>query len=998
MREPFVDVGGLERDERYYTPDCLPKLFSSLAILQINARDITTGFKFDELLSLLDTSSMLFDIIVVTESWLTDDCCQLYNIPGYSSIFNNRHNTRGGGVALFIREGFAIENTEIYSSNCESVQITKLKITRLNRSYIIVGMYNNHRNNYELLLNALDGLLDTLTENSILVGDTNINTIVEDTISGTYGSFVATRGYEHCVTLITRPVSGTCLDHILLGNITNLVECHAGVIDTRIFSDHNPTFTSFNVLDREVPKDSSLTEQYIRNLGLGYQLKFALELDKVDWTEFYKLTDPDSALEQFTSRLSYLYNFCFPIRSRCGNRLEPLSPRTRNKWPNTLRESWFDSELRILRRDTDNLHKKYIKYRLPRDKIKYYASRDVYRKNLKLKKDSYYESLTESLKSSPKKTWEFVNKSCGRAKKQTSITGIRQENVIITDKKMMANIFNGYFDSAGNSGKDQLEDPDFPLSYFLNKIQPLQSPFTFNEILPYTLTKILLQTKCSLKGASKEIPSLYLRKFYYYLIDPLTFILNLSIRSGKYPDKLKSAKIIPLYKGEGSRLEPSKYRPISILPFISKLFERCLNKQLSTFLETNNFFSPNQYGFRSGRSTELALAHITDKITEITDRRDIPIGLFLDTSKAFDCLDHSIFDQILTRLGFSELSRSWFSSYLGNREKCVILGNQRSDTLNSNIGIPQGSVMGPTIYLIYQNGLLDIHADNTDISPYGFADDVSNIYSLSISKVYECLLRLNYYLREISAWYKAFKLKLNILKTKLLIFLTQSNGFILPTPLIFDGLELTPSDSVKCLGIILSANLKWTDHSTSLRPKLRYINATLHRLRLLRFNKDLLILLYRALFESVLTYCATIWGGAYDTVLRPLEILQNDSLRTILGIKRSEPHNIDKLYETTGILRIGDRIKLLVGTFMYKHQRSLIPVDSSFVFRQTRARRKVKNHPLVSIKHRLDLRGRSVRFMMAKIWNLLDPSIRDAANLRLFKIQMLGWLKSCNRA
>lgn len=295
---------------------------------------------------------------------------------------------------------------------------------------------------------------------------------------------------------------------------------------------------------------------------------------------------------------------------------------------------------------------------------------------------------------------------------------------------------------------------------------------------------------------------------------PLAYIYNISLASGSVPDNLKIAKVIPIFK-QGEPDRPNNYRPISLLSIFNKIFEKIIAKRLLLFWNKHNVLNQHQFGFRSGHSTTLALINILDDIYKMIDSGEFVMAIFFDIKKAFDTVNHSILLSKLEFYGIRGPMYDWFKDYLSNRKQFTRVNNISSTTQTINCGVPQGSVLGPLLFLIYINDIFNI-PDLLAI-PRLFADDTNIFVS---GKNFSDLFKLgNNVIRKIHAWMSANKLCLNQDKTCFIIFNNPSltaNSM----QLLLNGAVLTQVNSIKFLGITLDDKLNWKIHLQELQSSL----------------------------------------------------------------------------------------------------------------------------------------------------------------------------------
>ena len=306
-------------------------------------------------------------------------------------------------------------------------------------------------------------------------------------------------------------------------------------------------------------------------------------------------------------------------------------------------------------------------------------------------------------------------------------------------------------------------------------------------------------------------------KLLKYLAEPisesLSLIVNESFLNGIYLDKLKPAKVVALHK-KGASDNPTNYRPISLLSVFSKIIGKLVHKRLYDFLELSDVIHPLQFGFRKKHSTAHALISLTEKIKKTIDDGNYVCGVFIDLKKAFDTVNHDILLKKLEHYGIRSVPLEWFRSYLTNRKQYVSVCGNTSETLEITCGVPQGSVLGPLLFLLYIN---DLPSVSRKLTFFLFADD-TNIYCES-SDVVDIQKTVNKELRNVREWLEANRLALNIEKTNFVIFYSPRNKPDMNFVLKFGRKKIIQETCVKFLGLLLDSHLSWKPHITELAKK-----------------------------------------------------------------------------------------------------------------------------------------------------------------------------------
>ena len=398
---------------------------------------------------------------------------------------------------------------------------------------------------------------------------------------------------------------------------------------------------------------------------------------------------------------------------------------------------------------------------------------------------------------------------------------------------------------------------------------------------------------------------------------PLSIIFNLSFSTGQYPDLLKIAKTIPIHKKD-SRLLVSNYRPISLLSNINKILEKLMFNRVYEFLEKFKCIYKLQFGFRTKHSTNHALINITETIRSALDSKKIAAGIFVDLQKAFDTVNHEILIQKLNHYGVRGTVNKWFLSYLSNRSQSVSILGFESDILTIKHGVPQGSVLGPLLFLIYIN---DLNAAIKYSKVYHFADD-TNLLNVS-NDPRKVQKQLNIDLKLLYKWLLANKISLNCAKTESIIFYIPGHKPTYNFKLKMNGHLVRPSEYIKYLGIYLDSTLSGKAHCDILVKKLKRANGMLCKIRHYVPPTELKSIYY-AIFSSHMMYGAQIWGQTITAHTEKVFKLQNRAMRIInFSDFRADA---DPLYKANKILKLEDFVKMQNCLFVHDFLKKNLPV------------------------------------------------------------------------
>ena len=368
------------------------------------------------------------------------------------------------------------------------------------------------------------------------------------------------------------------------------------------------------------------------------------------------------------------------------------------------------------------------------------------------------------------------------------------------------------------------------------------------------MKSVLLSLKNGAAGWDDITPQI-LKMIHHSVNHPLVYMTNLSLQQGIFPKELKIANVLPLFKSYDPCVS-NNYRPVSLLCTLSKVYEKVMYNRLLTFLEDYNVLFENQFGFRKLHSSYMALMVLTDKLIKSLENGEYVIGVYLDFSKAFDTVDHAILLSKLSHYGIRGNALNWFISYLSNRKQYVTYNGVSSPVNNIACGVPQGSILGPLLFLLCINDLGHICSNTTTLL---FADDTNLFKSgKDLNKKQD---ELNSELAKISLWLKVNKLSLNIGKTHFMVF-TNKKKRLNDLNILIDGTRIEEVKKTKFLGVIIDNKLSWKDHVAHVVGKVsRGLGMIIKARNYL--NKQGLLTLYYSFVYHYLTYCNHIWGNIY---------------------------------------------------------------------------------------------------------------------------------------
>ena len=672
-------------------------------LAHFNIRSINRNF--DKLRLLLENPNQKScSVIGLTETWLNSNISHLFSLPGFEFVYRNRHKRVGGGVGLYISKKLKHIIQEEISITSDVVESLFIELMNPHGKNILIGViYRPPRSNFNDFLTSLQDLVQNpniLNKDVFLMGDFNID-LMKCNSQNNSQEFIETLMSASFLPLISKPTrvasqSATLIDNIFC-NVLPLPE--SGIVLSDI-TDHYPIFA-------QVPIKLTKQNNFYRRRKITTDNLTSLQnsLKEIDWSFVYNTTDVNLSYDKFIATITSKIDNHIPMRN------------IKNRYKRIPKLPWItQSILRSINRK-NNLFYKYRCNPTEKNKKKYVSYKNTLTKLLRTQKKNFYVNQISKYKNDIKNTWKTIKNAMNTPNNTSNISEIRWGNASSNTPAGMAEIFNDFFSSIGKNLSQNIPSSCKSFRDFLGT--PNSKTIFFDPTYAEEITKIVANLKEGKSPGHDGIDNYLIKNIFPQIVDPLVHIINSSLTTGHVPNSMKIAKVIPIYK-KGEKDDVNNYRPISLLTFISKILERIVYIRTERFLKTCDIFSKFQFGFRENHSTTHALLTLIDKVTHALDTFSHTIGIFLDFSKAFDTINHQILLAKLAHYGIRGKALEWFTSYLSNRSQFVHVNGFNSQKKTITCGVPQGSLLGPLLFIIYIN---DFHRSSEKLSFILFADD-----------------------------------------------------------------------------------------------------------------------------------------------------------------------------------------------------------------------------------------------------------------------------------
>ena len=928
---------------------------------QLNLNSIRN--KIDDLSAIVSEN---LDIFLVSETKLNDNfTTDQFEIGGFDEPYrlDRTKNDGGGGLLLYVRSGIPsklIRSEDTYEGMFVKVTIKKQK-------WLICCSYNPHLNNINEHLEKLQISLDAIDidyNNILVLGDLNCEIEKQPLVDFCEG--LNLKAMINLPTCFKNPERPTCIDHMLT-NKPNHFQKTAYTITTGISDYHKMTLIILNENFEKLPP-KIITYRSYRTFN---ENSFRMKLNLIINTENI---DFESKIHHIVEELDKQAPFKY--KTVRGNNMP-----------------FMNRDLRKAIMVRSRLKNLYYKSKTNESKARYKRQKNFCLSLLRRTKKDYFANLKESNIIDNKKFWKtvkplFSSKGSG----STSYTLVDKEE-IINDEKRIAQIFNDYYGQI-ISKLDLPEPPSVafdetsdhtemciqkyrqhPSIIEIKKTEYLNK-FSFAKITKEEIEKIIKGLVKNKSQPTSDIPVKIIKKYCEIFSEFLCAAINESLESSSFPNELKLADITPVYKKKGSKNDKGNFRPISILPVLSKIYEKVIHAQVSTYF--NDILSDRQFGYRKGMSTQTPLLVMTEIWKKATDEKKKFAALLIDLSKAFDCISHDLLVAKLEAYGFARSALSLIATYLSDRKQRTKIGDYYSTWHNIKEGVPQGSILGPLLFNIYMRDMFYFLAERNVLN---YADDTTPFVTAdSWEEVGE---ELSNGAAIIFEWLTQNQMKGNADKSELIANNTSKEIFV-----TIQNENIFNSNSGKILGLTFDNCLTFEPHINTICKKAsQKISALARAAPYMNLKKKKKLM--NAFFRSQFNYCPLVWMFHVRRLNKKINHLHERCLRIVYSDHTS---TFEQLLEKDGALKFHHKNLQLLAIELFKRKNNIsdqtkeifIHDENIKVNRQTPY---FRSREINSVYHGSE----SLSFLGPKLWELIPVELQDIADLSTFKEEIKQW-------
>ena len=913
----------------------------------------------------------VFDIITCSETWLSErDASKNFYIPNYQHPFRKDRSfgrQPWGGVMAWVSDSIACKRREDLEQN--NLEAMWLELCYNNQKLFLCVVYRAESNTdetfWELFQDNINNVRALLNPRIFVCGDLNADSKTRH--GKLFQEFIDSNDFEFHIrepTRITEKTSSV-LDQCF-SNFT-IYQKDVEILPPLPHCDHCIISAKFSFKIKKPRPYKRLMWNFSKaNFDIYRQ-----QLKEVKWDECFDCDDIDKICDNITSEILEVAKLTIP------NKLVTVRPADK---------TWYTNELRQMKQKMLRLFRQANRSKNKDDWDKFSKHRKNYYEKISEAKEAETQKrhtvLAAGNKTNPKRWWSILKGFYKESENLCTIPPIEDGGNIIIDDAEKAKMFNQFFISASSLDETGALVPDHVL---INEEKALTE-------IDITLQDVIDQIKCldSSKSYGPDgVSPVFLKEGIDILSPVLLKLFRHSLQKGIVPLSFKKANVIPIHKKDLKTIV-ANYRPISLLSILSKVFEKIVFKYVYNFFKENFILSVFQSGFQSGKSTITQLLEVYHKFCEAVDKNKEIRVVFLDIHKAFDKVWHRGLLYKLKQCGIGGRLLDWFTNYLQNRQQRVVINGQSSEWATITAGIPQGSVLGPLLFLLFIDDITHV-VEHCNIRL--FADDTCLF--IEVDNRLDVTNKINSDLENINTWAKNWLVTFSARKTKSLIISNKKDLHLHPK-ISLDGNDIDEVSSYVYLGLRFSNNLKWSHHIDDISVKAK------KRLNLMvplkyKLDRKSLEVMYNSFVLPSMEYGNVIWGGTFDTEILKLERIHVDGMRLVTGATARS--NIANLYYDTCWYSIPERCRMASLIMMYKvkynlcpeYLHELLPPENFEIIRYNLR----NNQNLVVPATRSEMFKRSFFPHAVRLWNDLSIEHRHAPSLEDFKASIKP-KRTCN--
>ena len=937
------------------------KSYADFTICHANIRSLSE----DKLRRIKTSLANEFDIIALSETFLSSTTPDSkLELPGFNSIIRRDRTTgAGGGVAFYASRCLVTKRREDIEN--QHVELLWVEVRLHNNKFLFGVVYrppNAPVSFWDYFQDSLDKAKNSGIDKVVIMGDLNAD---PNTNHGRkLIDFCSTNSLAIHVKVPTRitETSSSCLDQII-SNIPNFITT-INVSPPLANCDHS--VVSATLLFRR--KKSPCYTRFVWNYDKANFDIFREKLNQCDWGPCFDSDDIDSQCSVWSDTFLNVARDCIP------NKNVTIRPDD---------APWYTNALRALKNKVERIHRRAKKQ--PSLWPYFRQLRNKYVDDLRLSEQNYYKRLDDSVNNvhHRKKSWWHTVKSFMNKHQPTDIPAILHDNLTYTDNDAKAQILNDVF-----LRSSFVDDTNFSMPTHNEDTQTHANVLSSISINSDEVLYILQSLDTTKASGPDGISARLLKEAAPAISESLTRIFNNSLLKGSFPSEWKKANVVPILK-KGSPNDCNNYRPISLLSCVAKVFERVIFKHVFNFFRDNHVVSDCQSGFIPCDNTINQLLFLYHHFCEAVDLQKEVRIIFCDISKAFDRVYHPGLLHKLEKVGITGPLLIWFQDYLRDRHQRVVIQGGTSSWGRVEAGVPQGSVLGPLLFLIYINDIVNVVRSPIRL----FADDTTLFITVDDPAVASA--SLNSDLQEVERWSQQWLVVFNPFKTKSMIISRKRIPRTHPD-ITFMNQTLQNDSEHKHLGLILRSDLRWSSHISEIRNKsMKMVNILKHLQ--MRLSRRSLEILYLSFIRPIMEYGSVVWDGCTSSESDELESVQLAAARVITGAIRGTRHEL--IYEESGLEKLSKRREISKLTVFYKIVHGLAPTYLQNLLPdsvQDRNRCSVRsNSNLSSFRTRTSLFSESFFPATVRLWNNLPLHVRNSETVDEFKSKIKKGTKKC---